>query len=92
MTLNRLLGSVGMRTFVKYYYNFKNQSRNFCIVNFEEDFTDKAKSSKTGHAQTIFKNGLEKEALLKISHSSRVDELTQQKAKQLLKTEFNYID
>ena len=91
MTLDRLLSSIGMRTFVKYYYNFKNQSRNYCITNFEEDFTDKAKASKTGHAQTIFKNSLEEQALLKICKSTRVDELSKIKAKQILKNDFNYL-
>lgn len=90
MTLDRLLASVGMRTFVKYYYNFKNQSRNYCITHFEENFTDKAKSSKTGHAQIIFKNGLEKEALIKISKSTRVDDISRMKANQILKVDFNY--
>ena len=88
MTVDRLLSSVGMRTFVKYYYNFKNQSRSYCIANFEENFTDKAKSSKTGHAQSIFKNNMEKDALLKIIHSSRVDDTTKLKATIILKNEF----
>lgn len=89
MTVDRLLSSVGMRTFVKYYYNFKNQSRSYCIANFEENFTDKAKSSKTGHAQTIFKNNMEKEALLEIVHSSRVDDMSRLKAIDILKNEFD---
>ena len=88
MTLDRLLGSIGMRTFVKYYYNFKNQSRGYCIASFEENFTDKAKSSKTGHAQTIFKNNMEKQALLKIINSTRVDEMTKLRAKQIFDLEF----
>ena len=88
MTLDDLLRSIGMRTFVKYYYNFKNCSRSYCIVNFEENFTEKAKSSKTGHAQSIFKNALEKEALLKIIASTRVDEISRLRAKQILKNEF----
>ena len=61
MTIEKLLKSIGKRTFIKYYYNFKNTSRDHCICSFEENFTDKAKSSKTGHAKSIFKNGLEKE-------------------------------
>lgn len=92
MTLERLIGSIGMRTFVKYYYNFKNHDRNYCITHFEENFTDKAKSSKTGHAQLIFKNSQEKDTLIKISKSSRVDEETREQAKQILKNDFNYQD
>ena len=88
MTVERLLNSVGKRTFIKSYYNFKNWSRDYCICNFEEDFTDKAKSSKTGHAKSIFKNGFEKEALIIISNSERVDDITRRKAKEILFKDF----
>ncbi len=47
MTTERLLNSIGKATFIKYYYAFKNQSREYCIKNFEESYTSKAKSSKT---------------------------------------------
>ena len=47
MDLIRTLNSVGKSTFVKYYYNFKNQSRDECILRFDENFTDKAKSTRT---------------------------------------------
>jgi hypothetical protein len=36
MTTERLLNSIGKATFIKYYYAFKNQSREYCIKNFEE--------------------------------------------------------
>lgn len=84
MTVERLLNSVGKRTFVKYFYNFKNQSSNYCIMHFQEDFTDKAKASKTSHAKTIFKENKETEALQLIIKSSRVDEGTRLIAKGLL--------
>ena len=88
--VNRLLNSVGMATFVKYYYDFKNQSRDYCIRNFEEDFTDKAKSSKTGHVQSIFNRGLEKDALIKIAKAQRVDECAKHKAIKILEKDFSY--
>ncbi|MBE6824691.1 MAG: hypothetical protein E7513_05030 [Ruminococcaceae bacterium] len=90
MTLERLLNSVGKRTFVKYYYNFKNHSRQYCISNFDEPFTEKAKASKTGHAQMVFKNRLEKDALVLISKSNRVDETTKEKALEILSIDFQY--
>ena len=49
MDLVRVLNSVGKSTFVKYYYNFKDKSRDECIMLFDEDFTDKAKGTRTGH-------------------------------------------
>lgn len=40
MDLIRTLNSVGKSTFVKYYYNFKNKSREECISSFSENYTD----------------------------------------------------
>ena len=54
MDLIRTLNSIGKSTFVKYYYNFKNKSRDACILAFEENYTDKAKNTRVGHAQRIF--------------------------------------
>jgi FMN phosphatase YigB (HAD superfamily) len=88
--LDRLLNSIGKATFVKYYYNFKNCSRDYCIGKFEESFTDKAKSSKTGHAQTIFRRNLEKDALIKISKSNRVDANAILNAQKILEMDFSY--
>lgn len=84
MTLERLLNSVGKSTFVKYYYNFKNQTSEYCLNHFEEDYTDKAKATRVSHAKTIFKNGWEFEALRLIISSNRVDIEIRQKAKQIL--------
>lgn len=88
MTIERLLNSIGKATFIKYYYSFKTQSREYCINHFEENYTYKAKSSKTGHAQAIFRNGLEKEALIMIANSKRVDSNAALVASNILKREF----
>lgn len=90
MTAERLLNSIGKATFIKYYYSFRDKSRDYCISTFEEDYTDKAKSSKTGHAQKIFHDGLEKEALIIIAKSSRVDHHSSTVAKEILFKEFAY--
>lgn len=90
MTVERLLNSIGKATFIKYYYSFRDKSRDYCISNFEEDYTDKAKSSKTGHAQKIFRDGLEKEALIIIAKSNRVDPHSKSMAKEILLREFAY--
>lgn len=92
MTIERLLNSIGKATFIKYYYSFKTQSRDYCINHFEENYTYKAKSSKTGHAQTIFRNGLEKEALIIISNSARVDSNASLLARDILAREFGISD
>ena len=88
MTLERLLNSVGKRTFVKYYYNFRDCSREYCISNFEEPFTEKAKSSRTSHAKAIFNNGGEKDALILISKSKKVEKSVSERATQILLNEF----
>lgn len=87
MDLKRTLNSVGKSTFVKYYYNFKNKSREACIIQFEEAFTDKAKQTRTGHAQRIFREGMNIEALRIIVDSVRVDDEMRKRAKEILDEE-----
>ena len=87
MDLVRVLNSVGKSTFVKYYYNFRDKSRDECIMHFDEDFTDKAKSTRTGHAQRIFRENKHIEALTIIAGSNRVDDATRKRAMELLRTE-----
>jgi len=87
MDLVRTLNSVGKSTFVKYYYNFKNESRDACIVAFEENYTDNAKSTRVGHAQRIFRENKHIEALEIIIASSRVDAETWKRAKEILSSE-----
>lgn len=84
MDLIRTLNSVGKATFVKYYFNFKNESRDKCILKFDENYTDKAKSARTGHAQRIFRENKHIEALNIIINSARVDDFTRKKAKEIL--------
>ena len=84
MDLIRTLNSVGKSTFVKYYYCFKDKSRDECIAQFDEDYTDKAKSTRTGHAQRIFRENKNLEALEIIIKSERVDEVTRKQAKRIL--------
>ncbi|MBR3595738.1 MAG: hypothetical protein IKL47_02005 [Clostridia bacterium] len=87
MDINRVLNSVGKSTFVKYYYCFRDKSRDECIVQIEEDYTDKAKGTRTGHAQRIFREGKHLEALNIIVSSNRVDEDTRLKAREILSHE-----
>ena len=87
MDLVRTLNSVGKSTFIKYYYNFKNNSREACIMQFEEPFTDKAKLTRTGHAQRIFREGMNIEALKIIVDSVRVDDEMRKRAKEILDEE-----
>ena len=87
MDLVRVLNSVGKSTFIKYYYNFKNKSREECIMLFDEDFTDKAKGTRTGHAQRIFRENKHIEALTIIADSNRVDDATRKRATEILRAE-----
>ena len=91
MNLVRTLNSVGKSTFIKYYFNFKNDSRDKCILMFDEDYTDKAKGTRTGHAQRIFREGKHLEALNIIINSERVDEATKKKAKEILLFETKWV-
>ena len=87
MDLIRTLNSVGKSTFVKYYYNFKNKSREECIDLFDENYTDKAKATRTGHAQRIFRENKNIEALDLILQSNRVDDYTLKVAREILAQE-----
>lgn len=84
MDLLRTLNSVGKSTFIKYYYNFKNKSREECIGGFDENYTDKAKSTRTGHAQRIFRENMHFEALNIIIESKRVDSMTINRAREIM--------
>jgi hypothetical protein len=87
MDLIRTLNSVGKSTFVKYYYNFRDKSRDACVLGFDEPYTDNAKNTRTGHAQRIFRENKQKEALELIINSNRVDEATREKAYEILQQE-----
>lgn len=84
MDLPRILNSIGKSTFVKYYYNFKNRNREECIDAFDENYTDKAKATRTGHAQRIFRENMQFEALKIIVDSKRVDPSTIHRAKEIM--------
>lgn len=87
MDLVRTLNSIGKAIFVKYYYDFKTKSREACIGCFSESFTDKAKSTRTGHAQRIFRENKHIEALEIIIQSNRLDDETISRAKEILLAE-----
>ncbi len=84
MDLIRTLNSIGKSTFVKYYYSFKDKSREECIAQFDENYTDKAKSTRTGHAQRIFRENKNLDALEIIIKSNRADDATRTKAKEIM--------
>ena len=73
--------------FVKYFQNYKDKSRDECIMLFDEDFTDKAKGTRTGHAQRIFRENKHLEALTIIADSNRVDDATRKRATEILRAE-----
>ena len=84
MDLDRTLNSVGKTIFIKYYYDFKLKTREECICNFVEPYTDHAKSTRTGHAQRIFRENKQIDALNIIIQSNRLDEETISRAKEIL--------
>lgn len=87
MDLSRKLDSIGKSKFVKYYFFFKNESSNACISAFTENYTVTSKCSRTSHAKSIFRDGLQKDALLIIINSKRVDDETIARASDILKLE-----
>lgn len=49
--------------FIKYYYFFRDKSREECIAAMSEDYSDKSKRTRISHAKRIFQEGKQKEAL-----------------------------
>ena len=87
MDLIRILNSIGKSTFVKYYYCFRDESREECIAQIDENYTEKAKATRTGHAKRIFRENKHIEALKIIANSNRLDVVTREKAREILLNE-----
>ena len=84
--IQRLVWSVGMSTFVRYYDVFadENLSNQQVIERLRGDITDKSQNSRTSHARTIFREGLQIQALELIADSKRTDDETIRGANKLL--------
>ncbi len=86
----RSLQSVGQACFVKFFETFASNSlsREDVIerLKYETSYTEKSCISRTGHAQSIIKNGLAKKALETViaSDSPKVSSETRLQAQQLL--------
>lgn len=72
---------------MKYYYYFKNERQKDCITAFTENCTVTTKGSRTSHAQHIFHEGMQKDALQVIINSNQVDYETITRARDILKYE-----
>lgn len=87
MDLDRLLRSVGQRTFVTYFHLFADGtlSNQDVVDALPESFTLKARRSKTSHARAILREGLAIQALEHIAASTRAgNEATAKAAGDLL--------
>lgn len=87
--LENILNRVGKKTFIKYYYDFKNlnnlgESDKIVVEKIQEDYTLKSKKSRTSKAKRIFREGLEINALETIINSPKVDVCIIEKAKKIL--------
>jgi hypothetical protein len=94
--VGEVLNSIGKRTFIKYYENFKdsdisNQEMIDTLGLDPKDFSPFAKASKTSKSRKIFREGLEIEALL-IIIDSRADLESVEKARKLLDMELENKD
>ncbi len=87
MSLEKVLSSVGMTVFIRYYDFFRDKSREECIEAIREDYSDKSKRTRTSHAKRIFREGKQKEALEIVASSNRIDEATKKLAQDILNTE-----
>jgi len=84
--LNRLIASIGMSTFVKYYDQFRNAniSDQDMLDKLPQEYTLKSRRTRVSKARRIFRERLELEALNAIRGASRVDEETRKQASEIL--------
>lgn len=85
--LARLIRSVGQSTFVRFFYQFADNSLSHedVVGLLPQDYTLKSRHSRTTHARRIFREGLERDALELIIHAERVDDFSRQQARELLR-------
>lgn len=84
MDIIKKLNSVGKAVFVKYYYQFKNESNQTCVAAITEPYTLHAKQTRTSTAKSIFREEMNLQALYIICTSSKVDSVTKAQAKKIL--------
>ena len=91
--MDELLNSIGKSTFVKYYDKFfleQYSVQNIIqIMNLLENYTNNSLNTKASIGKRIFREHLEQEALIAITHAERVDEVTRNEAQLLLDIWFN---
>lgn len=85
-TVERALNSIGKKCFIDFYEDFRNNSdRNTLaqklLANNENATSPLAQMTRINYARWIFDNKNEKEALLIIINSKRLDNTTKDKAK-----------
>jgi len=83
MNLEKYIRSIGKKFFIDYYEILKESPKkpNEYYSNLiKENYTNNSFKTKISCSRTIFKEGLEKEALIIISKSNNIDSTTRQKA------------
>ena len=86
MTLEDMIKTVGMKTFVEYYNKFFAETSKDIIdyMKLHENYKNSSIRTKACTGKRIIKCNKGKQALEIISKSDRVDNLTREKAKKLL--------
>jgi len=85
--LKRHLQTVGMKAFVDYYLIFRDNDRGTCLRALEAntDWKPSGNAARVTSVKAIFNSHNEHRVLEIISKSARVDDVTRQKALNLLK-------
>ena len=86
LQLEVLIKAIGMKTFIEYYDNFKNDSPQEIThyINLHENYALNSIRTKVSGGKKIFKENMEMQALEIISKSERVEEQIREKALILL--------
>lgn len=86
-TVERALNSIGKKCFIDYYEDFRNCTDKNALAqklleNNKNATSPSAQMTRINYAQWIFDNNKEKEALIIIISSNRLDDNTKKKARE----------
>ena len=86
--LDRLIRSIGMMIFVRFYEDFRNPniSDSEMVERLPAEYTLNSRRTRTTKARRILREGLENDALWMIADANGVDAGTAQRVRVLLKT------
>lgn len=85
--IEEMLDVVGKAIFAKYYWEFKTEDVSVYKL-IEEKYSDYSKKRRTAHAISLFRQGLNKEALAVVASAKKIDPVLSAYARALYSCQF----